>query len=116
PTNEHTHGLNVSPRINPDATVSDNVLIRVEPGTQVNYKISIPADHNPGLYWYHSHLHGISEAQVMGGLSGGLIVDGVLDPFPELEGIRERVLLLKDIQITRDGFLPDEIDPGGDTN
>jgi FtsP/CotA-like multicopper oxidase with cupredoxin domain len=116
PTNEHYHGLNVSPRINPDATVSDNVLIRVEPGTQVSYRVSVPADHNPGLYWYHSHLHGISESQVMGGLSGGLIVDGVLDPFPELAGIRERVMLLKDIQITRDGFLPDNIDPGGETN
>lgn len=116
PTNEHYHGLNVSPRINADATVSDNVLIRAEPGTQVNYKIAIPANHNPGLYWYHAHLHGIAEKQIMGGLSGGLIVEGVLDPFPELSGIRERVMLLKDIQITPDGTLPDDIDPGGDTH
>ncbi len=116
PTNEHYHGLNVSPRINDDATVSDNILVQADPGTQVNYKIQIPADHNPGLYWYHAHLHGQAERQVMGGLSGGLIVDGVLDPFPELKGIKERVFLLKDVQITADGTLPDDIDPGADTN
>ena len=116
PTNEHYHGLNVSPRINPDATVSDNILIQADPGTQVNYKIQIPATHNPGLYWYHAHLHGLAERQVMGGLSGGLIVEGVLDPFPELKNIRERVMLLKDIQITPQGGLPEDIDPGGDTN
>jgi len=116
PTNEHYHGLNVSPRINPDATVSDNILVQADPGTQVNYKIQIPATHNPGLYWYHAHLHGEAEQQVMGGLSGGLIIDGVLDPFPELAGIKERVFLLKDVQITSGGTLPDDIDPGADTN
>jgi len=116
PTNEHYHGLNVSPRVNPDATVSDNILIQAEPGTQVNYKIEIPPWHRPGLYWYHAHLHGLAEHQVMGGLSGGLIVEGLLDPFPQLAGIEERVLLLKDVQITAQGTLPDDIDPGGDTH
>lgn len=116
PTNEHYHGLNVSPRVNADATVSDNVLISIEPGTLASYRIHIPETHNPGLYWYHAHLHGLAEHQVMGGLSGGLIVEGVLDPFPELQGIRERVFLLKDIQITADGTLPDDIDPSADTN
>jgi suppressor of ftsI len=116
PTNEHFRGLNVSPRINPDATVSDDVFIQADPGTQVNYKISIPPGHNPGLYWYHAHVHGQAERQVMGGLSGGLIVEGVLDPFPELAAIREQVLLLKDVQITAQGTLPQDIDPGADTN
>ncbi|HEX6996585.1 MAG TPA: multicopper oxidase family protein [Gammaproteobacteria bacterium] len=116
PTNEHYHGLNVSPRVNADATISDNVLISIEPGTQASYRIQIPETHNPGLYWYHAHLHGLAEHQVMGGLSGGLIVEGVLDPFPELQNIRERVFLLKDIQITPDGTLPDDIDPSADTN
>ena len=116
PTNEHYHGLNVSPRVNPDATISDNVLIQVEPGMQVNYRISIPSWHRPGLYWYHAHLHGQAERQVMGGLSGGLIVEGILDPFPQLAEIQEQVLLLKDVQITPQGRLPDDIDPGGATH
>src|SRR5690606_22927119 len=116
PTNEHYHGLNVSPRVNPDGTVSDNILISIESGTLASYRIQIPETHNPGLYWYHAHLHGFAEHQVMGGLSGGLIVEGVLDPFPALQDIRERVFLLKDIQITTDGTLPDDIDPSADTN
>src|SRR5690606_24749765 len=91
PTNEHYHGMNVSPRVNADGTVSDNVLISVESGAQASYRIHVPETHNPGLYWYHAHLHGLAEHQVMGGLSGGLIVEGILDPFPELQGIRERV-------------------------
>jgi FtsP/CotA-like multicopper oxidase with cupredoxin domain len=116
PTNEHYHGLNVAPRINPDATVSDNILVQADPGAQVNYKIEIPPTHNPGLYWYHAHLHGAAERQVMGGLSGGLVIDGILDPFPELAGIKERMFLLKDVQITPQGTLPDDIDPGADSN
>jgi hypothetical protein len=48
---------------------------------------------------------------VMGGLSGGLIVEGVLDPFPQLAGVKERVMLLKDIPITPQGTVPDNIDP-----
>jgi suppressor of ftsI len=116
PTNQHYHGLNVSPRINPDATVSDNVFIHVEPGTTTDYRVAIPASHHPGLYWYHSHQHGNSEQQVMGGLSGGLVIEGLLAPLPELAGIRERVLLLKDIQIGPDGRVPTDIDSSAPTH
>ena len=33
------------------------------------------ASQTPGLYWYHPHPHGFSEAQVLGGASGALIVE-----------------------------------------
>jgi FtsP/CotA-like multicopper oxidase with cupredoxin domain len=110
-TNLHYHGLNVSPRINADGTVSDNIFVMVDPGTRLNYRVAIPANHNPGLYWFHTHRHELAERQVMGGLSGGLIIDGILDPFPQLQGITERIMLLKDIQITPQGTVPDDIDP-----
>lgn len=116
PTNEHYHGLNVSPRINPDATVSDNVFLHVPPGTTTDYRVAIPASHHPGLYWYHSHQHGSSEQQVMGGLSGGLVIEGLLAPVPELAGIRERMVLLKDIQIGPDGKVPADIDSSAPTH
>src|SRR5690606_32337890 len=116
PTNEHYHGMNVSPRVNADGTVSDNVLISVESGAQASYRIHVPETHNPGLYWYHAHLHGLAEHQVMGGLSAGLIVEGILAACPELPGIRKRVFLLKDIQITADGTLSDDIEPSAETN
>lgn len=116
PTNQHYHGLDVSPRINPDATVSDNVFVHVEPGTTTDYRVSIPASHHPGLYWYHSHQHGNSEQQVMGGLSGGLVIEGLAEPVPELTGIKERILLLKDIQIGPDGRVPSDIDSSAPTH
>ena len=109
-TNIHYHGLNVSPRINADGTVSDNIFVTVDPGARLNYRVAIPSIHNPGLYWFHTHRHELAERQVMGGLSGGLVIDGVLDPFPQLQGITERVMLLKDIQITPQGTVPDNID------
>jgi suppressor of ftsI len=116
PTNEHYHGLNVSPRINPDSTVSDNVFLHVPPGSTADYRVAIPASHHPGLYWYHSHQHGSSEQQVMGGLSGGLVIEGLLEPVPELAGIKERVVLLKDIQIGPDGKVPASIDSSAPTH
>jgi suppressor of ftsI len=108
-TNEHYHGLNVATGINGDATIADNIFVAVDPGAKASYRIDIPGTHAPGLYWYHAHHHGRAQRQVMGGLSGGLVIDGLLDPLPELAGIAERVMLLKDIQITPQGTLPDDI-------
>ncbi len=94
PTNLHVHGLAVSPLAN-----SDDVFLPVPPGGALDYEIRIPATHAPGLYWYHPHPHGHSDDQVRNGMSGAIIVEGLLDPFPELQGVTERVLLLKDVQI-----------------
>src|SRR5437899_3338967 len=93
-TNLHMHGLAVSPLAN-----SDNVFLHVAPGRAQDYEIHIPATHAPGLYWYHPHPHGRSDEQVRNGMSGALIVEGLLDPFPELRSLTEHVLLLKDAQV-----------------
>jgi FtsP/CotA-like multicopper oxidase with cupredoxin domain len=94
PTNLHTHGLHVSPSGN-----SDNVFLTVPPGRAQDFEFRIPANQPPGLFWYHPHIHHFSNEQVRNGMSGALIVEGLLDSFPALRGIRERVLLLKDIQL-----------------
>jgi FtsP/CotA-like multicopper oxidase with cupredoxin domain len=94
PTNLHTHGLAVSPR-----GTSDDIFLSVAPGQAQEYDIRLPASQSPGLYWYHPHSHGNSDEQVRNGMSGALIVDGLLDPFPALRNVHERLLLLKDIQI-----------------
>lgn len=112
-TNLHMHGLNVSPRINADATVSDNVFVSVDPATKLSYKFEIPKTHNAGLYWYHAHLHEKAQRQLMEGLSGAIIIDGVLDPLPQFRNAVERIMLLKDIQVTAQGAVPTEIKPGG---
>ena len=53
----------------------DNVFINVSPGESWTYTYKIPTDHAPGFHWYHSHKHGSSAMQVMGGLIGAIYVN-----------------------------------------
>jgi len=110
---DHTHGMNVTP-ISP----GDDIFTMIMPTQSFDYEIPIPEDHPQGMFYYHSHTFGLSEFQVMSGQSGGLIVNGLLDPFPELDGIEEKIMYLKDIQIDDDGNLPppDMIDSNARTN
>ncbi len=87
PTNLHFHGIRTSPLGN-----GDNVHLTVAPGSRFSYAIRIPLTQPTGLYWYHAHVHGVSERQVMGGLSGALVVE---DAVPS--GMKERLFVLKEI-------------------
>ena len=69
--NLHTHGLHVSPAGN-----SDNVLLNINPHTEFQYEINIPADHPAGTFWFHAHRHGSTAVQVASGASGILVVRG----------------------------------------
>src|SRR5262249_30531294 len=69
PINLHTHGAHISPRGN-----ADNVLLHIPPGMSNTYTYDIPRNMPQGLYWYHSHLHGLTSAQVYMGLVGLLAV------------------------------------------
>jgi FtsP/CotA-like multicopper oxidase with cupredoxin domain len=93
-TNIHYHGTNVSP-----ACHQDNVTkTLVNPGRTFTYSIPFPTNEPPGLYWYHPHVHGISEAAVMGGASGALIVDGIHNVQPSTAGLRQRTIMIRDEQ------------------
>ena len=71
-TNLHFHGLSIPPDCHQDESL--NTLVR--PADSVfEYQFRIPVTQTPGLYWYHPHIHGSSEAQVLGGASGALIVE-----------------------------------------
>jgi FtsP/CotA-like multicopper oxidase with cupredoxin domain len=111
PTNLHFHGFHVSPK-----GKSDNIFRDTDTGQTERYVLDIPADHEPGLYWYHSHLHGISEGQVFGGLSGMLIVEGLTELLPPgLQDAEQHYMALRDFQVI-DGEIPAEnIDSGADT-
>ncbi|MGZ8566980.1 MAG: multicopper oxidase family protein [Actinomycetota bacterium] len=111
PTNLHFHGFHVSPQ-----GKSDNVFRTVDTAQTDEYVLDIPSDHEPGLYWYHAHLHGISEGQVFGGLSGMLIVEGLTELLPaDLQGIEQRYFALRDVQV-EDGQVPQvNIDSGAPT-
>lgn len=97
-TNLHFHGMTVTP-----LDSGDSIFREVEPHQQGLYRFRLPPDHSPGAYWYHSHFHGGAQRQVESGVAGPILVDGVLDPFPELKGIRERVLVLRNFQKTATG-------------
>jgi len=65
PINLHTHGAHISPRGN-----ADNVLLHIPPGMSNTYTYDLPRNMPQGLYWYHSHLHGLTSAHVYTGLVG----------------------------------------------
>jgi FtsP/CotA-like multicopper oxidase with cupredoxin domain len=108
-TNVHYHGFQVTPQ-----GTGDNVFLNIMPNATYPYDFEIPADHPAGLYWYHPHFHPDVNPQIAGGLSGGIIVGDILAPFPELTGITERVILLKDTKI-RKGQVVQDPDPTGPT-
>jgi FtsP/CotA-like multicopper oxidase with cupredoxin domain len=90
-TNVHYHGMDVTP-----VPPGDNVYIRVKPGGRYDYRFKVPEDHPEGLHWYHTHLHGKVEPQILSGLSGMIIVDGgIRSHYPELAHLRQRVMQLK---------------------
>ena len=94
-TNLHFHGLGVSPLNN-----GDNVFLHIAPGQMFTYQITIPKKH-VGLFWYHPHAHGNVDRQIIGGLSGGILVEGSDRLYPFLKELTERVLLLKHHPIGR---------------
>jgi FtsP/CotA-like multicopper oxidase with cupredoxin domain len=99
PSNLHYHGMSVSPQGN-----SDNVFIHVHPGHEFKYEVRIPATgrQRPGLFWYHPHAHGVVAKQILGGMSGGLVVDGFESLFPIVQGLPERFLLIKHAELAED--------------
>jgi suppressor of ftsI len=91
-TNLHFHGLHVSP----NAPQDDVITMMAMPGQSLRYVVNIPLDQPPGLYWYHTHPHGESYRQSLDGMSGAIVIDGMERYVPEIEHMRERILVLRD--------------------
>jgi FtsP/CotA-like multicopper oxidase with cupredoxin domain len=92
-TNLHFHGMNLPPKCHQDEVISTLVAPN---GGWYEYRFRIPKDQPTGLYWYHPHPHGFSEAQVIGGASGALVVEGIEKSNPHIAGAFERLLVLRD--------------------
>ncbi len=92
-TNLHFHGLSVPPVCHQDDVLKTSIQPADPP---FEYRFRIPDNQPPGLYWYHPHIHGFSSRQVLGGASGALIVEGVERANPEILGLPERVLVIRD--------------------
>ena len=101
PTNLHFHGLRISP-----LAPADDIFVQVQQGTPFIYQFTVPSEHPPGAFWYHSHAHGLSEWEVFNGMSGVMIIEGLLAPFPvALQGITHQVFGLRDLQMIN-GSIP----------
>jgi FtsP/CotA-like multicopper oxidase with cupredoxin domain len=90
--NIHYHGTNVTPGCH-----GDNVTrTLINSGSTFQYSFRFPVDAPSGLYWYHPHVHGLTERDVLGGASGALIVDGIRNVQPAVSGLRPRILVIRD--------------------
>ena len=107
-TNLHFHGLTV-----PASCHEDDVLhTAVEPGkAPFTYSFRIPADEPPGLYWYHPHVHGFTNTQVLGGASGAIIVDGLERANRRVAGLPEQLFVIRDQDLLHPDSAPAEGGP-----
>ncbi len=101
--NIHYHGTNPPPSCHQDEVIRT----LVNTGETFEYEVQFPRDEPPGLYWYHPHVHGISEPAVQGGASGALIVEGIQDINRAVARLPQQLLII------RDNLVPGSPDPGG---
>ncbi|MDB5092587.1 MAG: multicopper oxidase type 2 [Candidatus Eremiobacteraeota bacterium] len=90
-TNLHTHGWDVSPAVDNVFKSTTNSKSSAGPRSCV-YVFVVPSSQTAGTYWYHAHMHGVSNKQVGGGLAGALIVLPKTGPVPD-----SRVLIIKNL-------------------
>jgi FtsP/CotA-like multicopper oxidase with cupredoxin domain len=107
-TNLHFHGMTM-----PSACRQDEVLkTSIQPGDEAfEYRFQVPKDEPPGLYWYHPHIHGFSARQAQGGASGAMIVEGLERAIPEVAGLPERVLVIRDQELLHPKAPPSKSEP-----
>lgn len=94
--NIHFHGTNTSPTCGSDEVI--HTLVNT--GQSFQYTLQIPADEPPGLYWYHTHVHGIASPTVQGGATGLIEVEGIANIEPKVAGLPERFLSIRDQPVT----------------
>jgi len=101
-TNLHLHGFAVPPVMPQD----DVLTVCTDPATgarrcgrrEFTYRFHIPSTMTEGLYWYHPHVHGEVQAQMLMGLTGAIVVEGPQDDARRAAGIDERVLIVRQTQ------------------
>jgi FtsP/CotA-like multicopper oxidase with cupredoxin domain len=110
-TNLHFHGLSLPPACHQDETLKTVIQPKDPP---FEYRFQIPKSQPPGLYWYHPHVHGLTEEQLLGGASGALIVGGMQRVVPRVTGLPERVFVFRDEPMP-DPSSAEKVDPNRPT-
>jgi FtsP/CotA-like multicopper oxidase with cupredoxin domain len=109
-TNLHVHGLFVSPQPCSDEVLHSTIYpanwtraVSLQPcqtaADELTYTYDLPADHPSGLYWYHTHRHGMAEQQTQMGLVGAIIVEDDGDAYRRSIGVTDQVLIVADTPI-----------------
>jgi FtsP/CotA-like multicopper oxidase with cupredoxin domain len=106
-TNLHFHGLPIPPVCHQDEVLKTTIDPSDAP---FEYRIRIPADQPPGLYWYHPHIHGFTNPQVLGGASGALLIEGIERANLEVAGLPERVFVIRDQDLLNPDAQPVQTD------
>jgi len=103
-TNLHVHGFAVPPVAPQDEVLMGCADPAVGPAVcgqrEITYRYQIPPDMPPGLYWYHPHMHGEVQAQMLAGLTGAIVVEGPDDQARNDAGIPDRVFIVRQLQDT----------------
>ncbi len=107
-TNLHFHGLTIPPVCHQDDVVKTSIATGSAP---FEYRFRIPADEQPGLYWYHPHMHGFSKVQVLGGASGALIIEGLERVNTAAAELPERVFVIRDEDLLNPKAPPSKTEP-----
>jgi FtsP/CotA-like multicopper oxidase with cupredoxin domain len=94
-TNTHFHGFHVTP-----SGAGDNVFAHVQPGETFHHDFVIPPDHPGGLYWYHPHMHGLTDKQLYNGMAGLFVIEGGAATLPGLVDKTHVLLALKNTLVT----------------
>jgi FtsP/CotA-like multicopper oxidase with cupredoxin domain len=109
-TNLHVHGFAVPPVAPQDDVLTVCTDPAVGPATcgqrEFTYRYRIPAAMPEGLYWYHPHMHGEVQAQMLMGLTGAIVVEGPEHDARRAAGLVERVLVVRQTQDQDAGKTP----------
>ena len=109
-TNLHVHGFAVPPVAPQDDVMTVCTDPAVGPAAcgrrEFTYRYRIPAAMPEGLYWYHPHVHGEVQAQMLMGLTGAIVVEGPEHDARRAAGVVERVLVVRQTQDQDAGKTP----------
>jgi FtsP/CotA-like multicopper oxidase with cupredoxin domain len=109
-TNLHVHGFAVPPVAPQDDVLTVCTDPAVGPAAcgrrEFTYRYQLPAGMPEGLYWYHPHVHGEVQAQMLMGLAGPIVVEGPEHDARAAAGIVERVLVVRQTQDQDAGKTP----------
>jgi FtsP/CotA-like multicopper oxidase with cupredoxin domain len=101
-TNLHVHGFAVPPVVPQDEVLTTCTDPAVGPAMcghrEFTYHYRVPANMPAGLYWYHPHVHGEVQAQMLMGLSGAIVVEGPEDDARRAAGIEDRIFIVRQDQ------------------